>query len=254
LFYNVTVFTHRRLVDQEKTVMNLSTTRNLFNSSFNTIKKTRVRSGSVYGFIIIMAMLAFEAFNYGTTAYALRDLLGDLRFAGLQWATLMALAFCGLDFAGIARLITQNGHESSRRESWYLFGAWLISATFNAALTWWGVAIAISNHTTASAAIINSKSLTTVVPVFVAVLVWIIRILIIGSLSSALERISPTERTPKSGQPVSQEHRPNSYVAPAHQTVEYNRSIPPNRPSSTIAARPQQVSTYRNLNAQTSHR
>ena len=104
-----------------------------------------------------MAMIAFEAFNYGTTAYALRDLLGDLRFAGFQWATLMALAFCGIDFAGIARLITQKGREGDRRESWYLFGAWLIAATFNAALTWWGVAIAISNHTTASAAFVSSR-------------------------------------------------------------------------------------------------
>ncbi len=142
-----------------------------------------------------MSMVAFEAFNYGTTAYALRDLLGDLRFAGFQWATLMALAFCGLDFAGIATPDHPGRpQDGNHHQSWYLFGAWLIAATFNAALTWWGVSIAISNHTTASAAIVSTQSLTMIVPVFVAVMVWIIRILIIGSLSSALERISQSNR------------------------------------------------------------
>jgi hypothetical protein len=250
----VAVFTLWYLVDQEKTVMNLSTTRNLFNSSFNVIKKTRVRSGSVYGFIIILAMIAFEAFNYGTTAYALRDLLGDLRFAGFQWSTLMALAFCGIDFAGIARLITQKGREGDRRESWYLFGAWLIAATFNAALTWWGVAIAISSHTTASAAIISTKSLITIVPLFVAVLVWVSRILIIGSLSSALERISPAATAPRSGQSQVTLRRTTSPLSANRPTADYNHQVPSNRPTVSIAARSQQSSAYRSFSAQNNNK
>ena len=229
--------------------MNLSTTRNLFNSSFHTLKKTRVRTGSVYGFIIIMAMIAFEAFNYGTTAYALRDLLGDLRFAGFQWATLMALAFCGIDFAGIARLITQKGHEGDRRESWYLFGAWLISATFNAALTWWGVAIAISNHTAASAAFISTKALTTVVPFFVAVLVWVIRILIIGSLTSALERVAPKSVTPRSTKNPVTLHRTSSPSTVTRPATQYMRQAPSSRPNTSVAARPQQAAAYRNFSS-----
>ena len=230
--------------------MNLSTTRNLFNSSFQTIKKTRVRSGSVYGFIIIVSMVAFEAFNYGTTVYALRDLLGDLRFAGFQWATLMALAFCALDFAGIATLITQGGRNKDHHQSWYLFGAWLIAGTFNAALTWWGISIAISNHATASAAIVSTKSLTTIVPVFVAVMVWIIRILIIGSLSSALERNSQTSRVARSPQLNSPSQRLTPASNPMRPTVEYNRPLTSNRPSASIVARPQQDPTYHSLNAQ----
>lgn len=118
--------------------MNLSQTRSFFNNPLQLLSKTRLRSSALYGFIIILAMFAFEGFNFGTTNYALGDLLGGLSFAGIPWATLMALAFCGLDFAGIARLITQNGREENPRSSWYLFGAWLIAATFNAALTWWG--------------------------------------------------------------------------------------------------------------------
>ena len=64
--------------------------------------QVRMRRGLVFGVIIITALLAFEFFNYSTTDYALRDLLGDLEFMGIAWATILAVAFCGIDFAGIA--------------------------------------------------------------------------------------------------------------------------------------------------------
>jgi hypothetical protein len=55
-------------------------------------------------------------------------------------------------------------------------------------LTWWSVSLAIVDHTVQSAEVINLTTLTRVVPVFVAIMVWVIRILIIGSLSYALDR------------------------------------------------------------------
>ena len=59
--------------------------------------------GAAWGMMIIGALLAFEIFNFSTTQFALRDVLGDLTFAGMRWATILAVAFCGIDFAGIAR-------------------------------------------------------------------------------------------------------------------------------------------------------
>jgi hypothetical protein len=176
--------------------MNLTATRTSANTPLQAFKKMRVRSGGVYSAIIVLALIAFEAVNYSTTAYALRDLLGDLKFAGISWATLMALAFCSLDFAGIARLVTQKTRAEESRESWFLFGAWLIAATFNAALTWWGVTIAIANHSLRSAEVVSTQHLTTIVPLLVAIMVWVIRILIIGSLTSALERSSHQKTSP----------------------------------------------------------
>jgi hypothetical protein len=227
--------------------MNLTSTRSFFRSPLQTLAKSGVRSNTVYGMIIILAMIAFEAFNYGTTNYALKDLLGDLRFAGIPWATLMALAFCGLDFAGIARLITTNGREENPRASWYLFGAWLIAGTFNAILTWWGVSIAVSSHTTVSAALASTQSLTTIVPVMVAVMVWIIRILIIGSLSSALEK---TQNASRRSQPAartinnstSQRFNPNQERPAAN----LHRIVPSQqRPNGSIAASaPRSEPTY----------
>lgn len=145
--------------------------------------------GFVWGLLIIGALLAFELFNYSTTDFALTDLLGNLSFAGIRWATILAIAFCGIDFAGIARLFTPEQGSDEPAEVWYLFGAWLLAATMNAMLTWWGVSIAILSHSSLGNAVIPRETLLRIVPIFVAVMVWLIRILIIGTFSVAGERL-----------------------------------------------------------------
>ncbi|MEW6717631.1 MAG: hypothetical protein AB1345_09025 [Chloroflexota bacterium] len=152
-------------------------------------RKVRLNRGWTFGAIIIMALMAFEVFNYSTTDFAMSDLLGDLRFAGVRWATILAIAFCGIDFAGIARLFTPEQGEDEPNEVWYLFGAWLLAATMNAMLTWWGVSIAILNHQTLGNAVIDHGTLLKVAPIFVAIIVWLIRVLIIGTFSVAGERL-----------------------------------------------------------------
>lgn len=135
----------------------------------------------VFGVILGVALIGFEIFNYSTTEMALRDLLGELRFAGIRWATILAVAFCGIDFAGIARLFLPDDHDA--KEGWYLLGAWLIAATMNAVLTWWSISLGLVNRTLQSSAFISNQVLIEVIPVFIAVLVWITRILLIGAFS-----------------------------------------------------------------------
>jgi hypothetical protein len=143
--------------------------------------------------MIVGALLAFEIFNYSTTQFALRDLLGDLTFAGFRWATILAIAFCGIDFAGIARIFTPQQGRNEPAEVWYLFGAWLLAAAFNAALTWWGVSVAIVNHSSAAGdSLISNHALTNIVPIMVAVMVWLIRVLIIGTFSVAGDKLFST--------------------------------------------------------------
>jgi len=228
-------------------VMNLSQTRSFFHNPLQLLSKTRLRSSTLYGLIIILAMFAFEGFNFGTTNFALRDLLGGLSFAGIPWATLMALAFCGLDFAGIARLITQNGREENPRSSWYLFGAWLIAATFNAALTWWGVTLAISSHTTTSAALVNTASLTKIVPVIVAIMVWIIRILIIGSLSSALEKINADRKSPSVPRTANSQANAGTSRLP-QPAATLRRIVPSSQPNASMSARETTYHSFDNAN------
>ena len=157
--------------------------------------KVRMRRGLLFGVIIMTALLAFEFFNYSTTEFALRDLLGDLDFLGIAWATILAVAFCGIDFAGIARLFTPESGSQEPSEVWYLFAAWMLAATMNAMLTWWGVSIALLNHASLGNAVVSQETLLKVVPVFVALMVWLIRVLIIGTFSVAGPRLfSQVER------------------------------------------------------------
>ncbi|HEX2696336.1 MAG TPA: hypothetical protein VHM28_01420 [Anaerolineales bacterium] len=153
------------------------------------LRGTAVRRGAIFGSILIAALFAFEVFNFSTTAFALNDILGDLRSAGVQWSMILAIAFCGIDFAGIARIFTPQQGRDEPNEVWYLFGAWLLAAGFNATLTWWGVSVAILNHTSEGTMLIGQTIMLKAVPVFVAVMVWLIRVLIIGTFSLAGENL-----------------------------------------------------------------
>jgi hypothetical protein len=162
-------------------------------TSQTLLHQFRLRRGLVFGVIIVTALFAFEIFNYSTTDFALSDLLGDLKFMGIRWATILAIAFCGIDFAGIARLFTPSQDpgrsQPAQNETWYLFGAWLLAATMNAMLTWWGVSLAVLGHQTLGNAVVSRENLLRIVPIFVAVLVWLIRVLIIGTFSVAGDRL-----------------------------------------------------------------
>src|SRR3990172_9121437 len=121
----------------------------MFRSNLPSLKAIfkNVPRGMVFGVILVGALLAFEIFNYSTTDFALTDLLGrDLKFAGIRWATILSIAFCGIDFAGIARLFTPEQGRDEPAEVWYLFGAWLLAAAMNAGLTWWGISVAVMSH------------------------------------------------------------------------------------------------------------
>jgi hypothetical protein len=162
-------------------------------SSNPFFQRFRLQRGLAFGVIIITALLAFELFNYSTTDFALTDLLGDLQFVGIRWATILSIAFCGIDFAGIARLFTPEEGGNEPNEVWYLFGAWLLAATMNAMLTWWGVSLAVLGHETLGNEVVQRETLLRIVPIFVAVLVWLIRVLIIGTFSVAGERLFSQE-------------------------------------------------------------
>jgi hypothetical protein len=155
--------------------------------SFKLRNRAHLERSAVFGIIIVGALLAFELFNYSTTDFALSDLLGNLKFVGMRWSTVLSVAFCGIDFAGIARIFTPETGKDERVEVWYLFGAWLLAATMNALLTWWGVSIAILGNHTLGNEVIDKSTLLKAVPVFVAFLVWLSRILLIGTFAIAGE-------------------------------------------------------------------
>jgi hypothetical protein len=177
--------------------------------------------------MIIGALAAFEIFNFSTTQFALLDVLGNLEFAGMRWASILAIAFCGMDFAGIARIFTPEQGADEPKEVYYLFGAWLLAATFNAMLTWWGVSVAIVNHASQSGGvIISSQTMTKIVPIFVAAMILLIRVLIIGTFSLAGDRLFTTQNHSSY----------NNAPRPIQQQTAYrpNNQQPILRPASTL--------------------
>lgn len=194
-------------------------------STHNNNFRSRIidQRGILLGVILCCALIGFEMFNYSTTEVALRDLLGDLRILGISWATILTIAFCGIDFAGIARLFIPEEEQGKSNDVWYLFGAWLLAATMNAVLTWWGVSLAVVNRSLASAAFINPTTLTQIVPVFVALMIWITRILLIGTFSAAGPRLfSERVLQPISNKIEINQPRPSTNSLPVRQPISAN--------------------------------
>ncbi len=222
-------------------------------------RKLGYSRGRLFGLLIIAALLAFELFNYSTTDYALNDLLGGLRFASLRWATILAIAFCGIDFAGIARLFTPEQGKNEPKEVWYLLGAWLLAASMNAMLTWWGVSLAIVSHQSLGGTVIDRETLVKVVPIFVAIMVWLIRVLIIGTFSVAGDRLYSQSEPVHHSRPI-QSPAPAEVVtrppqaAPANfrplpKSVTSQERRPASRPDPTY--HPAGMNGYPNIDNQT---
>lgn len=139
--------------------------------------------------LLVAALFAFEIFNFDTTKYALSDLLGEVSLLGVSWASVLGFAFCAIDFAGLVRIFTPEQGKGEHKEVWYLMGAWLLGATMNAVMTWYAVSLTLLHRPLQSSEVLSPEQLLTVVPIFVAILVWLTRILFIGALSMAGEQI-----------------------------------------------------------------
>lgn len=207
---------------------------------------------TVIGLILIIALLAFELFNFDTTRFALESLLGEVAFVGVTWATILAIAFCAIDFAGLARLFTPERGQDEPKAVWYLMGAWLLGATMNAIMTWWAVSLTLLSHDFGNE-VLGREQLLTFVPIFVAGLVLLTRVLFIGAFSVAGEHVfdlagtgdsvparpQPAARpaiqpapkatavTPGSG--LRRVPDENSDIAPARPTQPGPASVPANR-------------------------
>jgi len=221
--------------DNKEVAMNLSQSRKAGLNLGAAANGALNQRGKAFGLMILGALLAFEVFNFSTTEFALNDVLGSLTFMGVRWATILSIAFCGIDFAGIARIFTPEQGRDEPVEVWYLFGAWILAAAMNATLTWWGVSVAITTHVSQGSAVIGSDTMRTVVPVFVAVMVWVIRILIIGTFSVAGERLFTQDANrPRRTQ---QQQRQATPQRPMRQNPVSNKPYTPiSRPVITTAA------------------
>jgi hypothetical protein len=200
------------------------------------LQGTAHKRGLIFGLIIFSALLAFEVFNYSSTLFALTDILGTLTFGPLRWASILAFAFCAIDFAGIARIFTPEQGRDEPAEVWYLFAAWFLAAAFNATLTWWGVSVAIMQHNALGGALVGASVMTKVVPVFVAAMVLLIRVLLINTFSIAGDRIFSLADQRASRYQSQPSYRNTNVEALRTPPQTFPRPAP--KPTPTIASRP----------------
>jgi hypothetical protein len=175
-----------------------------------------------------VALIAFEIFNFDTTQYALKDLLGEISFMGVMWATILAIAFCAIDFAGLVRLFTPQRGKEEPRAVWLLTAAWFLGTIANAIMTWWAVSLTLLSHEFGNE-VLSRETLLTYVPIFVAMLVWLTRILFIGAFSVAGEDVldlgrstadhKPEARPAARPQPQPAAAKPAAMAQPTTQTA-----------------------------------
>jgi hypothetical protein len=128
----------------------------------------------------------------------LKSLLGDVRFVGVLWSTILAIAFCAIDFAGLVRIFTPERGREEPKAVWFLLGAWFLGTIANAIMTWWAVSLTLLNHDFGNE-VLSREQLLRYVPIFVAALVWLTRILFIGAFSVAGEDVFERRRPANGG-------------------------------------------------------
>lgn len=136
----------------------------------------------IFTIALLATIFTLELFNFSTTQFALNNLLGEINVMGLPWATILAVAFCAIDFTGLTRLFSATESNRLSLETWYLLGAWFLTATLNAIMTWWAVTVVMMPAVTGNE-VLSRQQLLTSVPIAIAGLVWVTRLLVIGAFS-----------------------------------------------------------------------
>jgi hypothetical protein len=199
---------------------------------------------TIVAVILAIALIAFEIFNFDTTQFALSNLLGDVRFAGIMWASILAIAFCAIDFAGLVRLFTPQRGREEPRAVWFLIGAWFLGTIANAIMTWWAVSLTLLSHEFGNE-VLGREALLRYVPIFVAMLVWLTRILFIGAFSVAGEDVVGMVRDQREvthpvnrNQSVALPTQPKAATSPARPTAAVQGTQTSTRTASPVKTGP----------------
>ena len=196
------------------------------------------RQGILWIAILAGALLAFELFNFSTTEYALGTFFGSHHALGMaSWATVLALAFCGIDFAGLSRLLTPGvDWRREPRAVWLLTAAWFLGAAMNAVMTWWAVASALAENPTLGNEMLSREQILHTVPFFVALLVWLTRILLIGSLAAGGDRLlSLSARQGRQREPAAPRAAAPAPAPPSWESKPQRPAVPTARASTEHA-------------------
>lgn len=205
--------------------------------------KTLSRQMVIAG-ILAVSLIAFEMFNFDTTRFALSNFLGGAGFLGVSWAVILAIAFCAIDFAGLVRMFTPESSGEETKAVWYLIGAWLLGATMNAVMTWWAVSLTLLDHDFGNE-VLSRAQLLRFVPIFVAVLVWLTRILFIGAVTVTGEKLINMHRSRRAQPAVAVKSSAAKAQQQGRQTQTNTSALPPQQGRAQMKERPASMPSHR---------
>lgn len=146
----------------------------------------------------LVTLVAFVLFNYSIIAFSLKSLLGSIPGESTVWSISLAVGICSLDVTGILRLTFSPGQSWQSKMSKWLLTAWLANQLMTFLITWWGISTAIAIQQVKTGLVIDAGLLREVLPAFLAVMLSLVRLLIIGALSKAFDRGRTTTQSASS--------------------------------------------------------
>lgn len=143
------------------------------------------RRNTIYLIVFGICLFLFEIFSYSSSYEALNRLTGMT-----LWAKLIAFAVCAIDFAGIARFMMGDTEQDNSMAM--LFGAWVLTAICDTALTWIVISdsmFARQNHVLITGGILSLNTWLVTIPVAISILIWLIQILLVTQFEMAIRRL-----------------------------------------------------------------
>jgi hypothetical protein len=138
------------------------------------------------GVLLLFGLIAFEAFNFATTRGALEYFIPG-KFMNAGMATILAIAACCSDFGGLARMFTPEKGKDEPLVIYFLIVGWLLTSAINAFMTWFYVLMGVRGIQ--GVPLFSRDQIIQVIPVIIAVFVWLVRILIVGAVAMAGEQV-----------------------------------------------------------------
>lgn len=138
------------------------------------------RKSRRFGILVLLiaaALFAFECISFSSSYEGLYGVLGVA-----SWSFLLAFAFVAVDFAGIGTMFAGVSEESSPM----IFGAWLVSAFGDTALTYLVVSDSArqrADHIMVTAGAVSVETFTIYIPIMVALLIWLIQVVLVASMN-----------------------------------------------------------------------
>ena len=131
------------------------------------------------GMLLLISLFVFEFVNYTTNVGAVESILGSrsvglLFYGQVSFAVLVGLAFCLVDFSGIARIFTPQRGKDEPNAVRVLFIVWLLSAVLNAGLTWWVATIWVASSYGGQNPLVNYNTVLVWAPRIIATLFFLV--------------------------------------------------------------------------------